>query len=105
MLELVTTELKLSDLQPGMQVTFKNGKTAEMGTDKDFYYVGCSGFRLRSNFKEDLTHRYDPDYDIVAVHKVKRELTHLWTRPVEVSVEELLKVYQETKGVSAKVKE
>lgn len=106
-------EFTKSDLKDGMVVKHRNGDKRMVISEA---LIGENGYADRNCFREDLTHRYFKDLDIVGVYAIQEynnfadmlsdyNLELIWERkePKKMTVEEMRKKLEELTGEQIEV--
>lgn len=108
-------EFTKSDLKDGMVVKHRNGDKRMVISEA---LIGENGYADQNCFREDLTHRYFKDLDIVGVYAIQEynnfadmlsdyNLELIWERkePKKMTVEEMRKKLEELTGEEIEVTE
>lgn len=111
--DYMNKEFTKADLRDGMVVKHRNGDKRMVISEA---LIGENGYADQNCFREDLTHRYFKDLDIVGVYAIKEysnfadmlsdyNLELIWERkePKKMTVEEMRKKLEELTGEQIEV--
>lgn len=111
--DYMNKEFTKADLKDGMVAKYRNGDKRMVVNEA---LIGENGYSDRNCFREDLTHRYFKDLDIVGVYAIQEynnfadmlsdyNLELIWERkePKKMTVEEMRKKLEELTGEQIEV--